>query len=309
MTRVSLIFALFCLFFFTATQVSSQVFSSAINLLDSTQQHLLVTKRGDRIVGKILKIEGTTVFLTMKTGNIVSFAFQEIEWVGLRDEKRTESKRYRGYETEIPRLRVDPDRNGSENLLTSASAFNYEKGKGEYRNIDIFINLVDVGLSDHFSVGAGLVLPFAFVVRFKATIDYNEILHFGAGTNNFIPFSEELAGEPSTHLYGVVTLGRPKAYLNATFGYGFEWGGPSLDFPGHTETVPLVASFGGSILVKDRFRFILDVTYLKSSGSQIILPSFTMGWVGRKSRFELGLVPVIDTDSFAIPVAAYSIRF
>lgn len=310
MIRLFLLFGLLCLCFFTPANTAAQVFSSSINLADTTQQHLLVTKRGDRIVGRIQKIEGTTVSFIMNTGNAVTYAFQDIEWVGLRDEKRDEPKRrYRNAEADSPRLRVAPERNGCENLLFSSSAFNYEKGTAEYRNLQVLINMVDYGISDHFSVGGGLVVPFIFIVRFKATIDYNDILHLGVGTNNFIPISESLGGSPFTHLYGAVTLGRPKAYLNATVGYGFTWGGSSLDFPGDRETVPLVATFGGSILVADRLRFIIDIAYLKGEDLNDVMPSFSMGWISRASRFEVGLFSFVGSDSFAIPVVAYARRF
>ena len=310
MIRLLPLFGLFCLCLFGPISAAGQVFSSSINLADTTQQHLLVTKRGDRIVGRIQKIEGTTVAFLMTTGNVVDYTFQEIEWVGLRNEKRAQANRYKEEEeNDLPKLRIAPDRNGCENLLMSPTAFNFEKGTGEYRNLEVIVNTADFGLSDNFSVGGGIVIPFIFVVRFKGTIDYNDILHLGAGTTTFIPISEELAGAPFTHLYGAVTLGKPKAYLNATIGYGFTWGGNSLDFPGDTETVPLVATFGGSIIVAERFRFMIDVAYLKGDGFDDVIPSFCFGWVGRKSRFELGLVSVVGSDSFAIPVLAYARRF
>ncbi|MDZ4679818.1 MAG: hypothetical protein SH848_17075 [Saprospiraceae bacterium] len=307
---IRVFFSLLCLLFFAPKDAICQVFSSSINLEDTTQRHLIITKRGDRIIGRIQKIEGTTVSFIMTTGNVITYPFQEIEWVGLQEEKSADSKRSKGYPSELPRLRITPERNGCENLLFSSSAFNYQKGTGEYRNLEILINIVDVGLSDNISVGGGMAIPFVFIARLKATIDYNEIIHLGAGVNNFIPISEELFGSPFTHFYGVVTLGKPKAYLNATLGYGFTWGGSSLDFPGDRETVPLVATFGGSITVADRFRFIIDVMYLKGEGLDEVIPSFSMGWLGRMSRFELGLFSsLVGTEFSAFPVLAYARRF
>jgi len=307
---IRVFFSLLCLLFFAPKDAAAQVFSSSINLEDTTQQHLLITKRGDRIIGRIQKIEGTTVTFIMKTGNAITYAFHEIEWVGLREEKNAASKPSKGYEAESPRLRIAPERNGCENLLVSPSAFNFQKGTGEYRNLEVVVNIADVGLSDHISVGGGMVIPFVFIVRAKATVDYNEIVHLGAGVNNFIPISEDLAGSPFTHFYGVVTVGKPKAYLNTTLGYGFPWGDSSIDFPGDRETVPLVATFGGSITVAERFRFIIDVIYLRGDGLDEVMPSFSMGWIGRMSRFELGLFSsVAGVDSFALPVLAYARRF
>lgn len=310
MVRVCSLFSVFCLFFFFASpEVTGQIFSPAINLNDSTQQHLMVTQRGDRIVGQIQKIEGTTISFLMKTGNIVNYSFQEIEWVGLRDEKQPEKKRYGNSDPELPKLRIAPELNGCENLLASPSGFNFRKGTGEYRNLQVVVNTADYGFTDHFSAGAGIVIPFIFVLRFKGTIDYNEILHLGAGTTTFIPISEDLVGAPFTHLYGVVTLGRPKAFLNATFGYGFNWGGSDFDNPAAIQTVPLLTSFGGSITVGERLRFIIDVAYLKGNDLDDVMPSFTVGWLGRMSRFELGLFSFIGVDSFALPVLSYARRF
>jgi len=307
MIRVFL--SLLCLFFFTPEDAVSQVFSSSINLEDSTQQHLIVTKRGDRILGRIQKIEGTTVTFIMKTGNVITYAFQDIEWVGLREEKSADSRHSKGYDSELPRLRVAPERNGCENLLVSSSAFNYEKGTGEYRNLEVLINIADVGLSDHFSVGGGMIVPFLFIVRLKATVDYNDIVHLGTGVNNFIPISEELAGDPFTHFYGVVTVGKPKAFLNATLGYVFPWNNTPT-FHGERETVPLLATFGGSITVAERFRFLIDVLYMKGNDFDEVMPSLSMSWLGRMSRFELGLFSsVTGESSFALPVVTYARRF
>jgi len=307
MIRVFL--SLLCLFFFTPEDAVSQVFSSSINLEDSTQQHLIVTKRGDRILGRIQKIEGTTVTFIMRTGNVITYAFQEIEWVGLQEEKSAGSKRSKGYEAELPRLRIAPERNGCENLLVSPSAFNYKKGTGEYRNLEVLVNIADVGLSDNFSVGGGMLIPFIFIVRLKGTVDYNDIVHLGAGVNNFIPISEDLAGDPFTHFYGVVTLGKPKAYLNTTLGYVIPWNNTPV-FHGESETIPLLATFGGSITVAERFRFLIDVLYLKGNDFDEVMPSFSMAWLGRMSRFEVGLFSsVVGESSFAIPVLTYARRF
>ncbi|MFM9946389.1 MAG: hypothetical protein ACKV1O_00470 [Saprospiraceae bacterium] len=306
---IRVFFSLLCLLFFAPKDAVCQVFSSSINLEDTTQEHLIITKRGDRIVGRIQKIEGTTVTFIMKTGNAITYAFQDIEWVGLREEKNAASKPSKGYQAELPRLRIAPERNGCENLLVSPSAFNYKKGTGEYRNLEVVVNIADVGLSDNFSVGGGMVIPFIFIVRLKGTVDYNEIVHLGAGVNNFIPISEDIGGSPFTHFYGVVTVGKPKAYLNTTLGYIIPWDNTPV-FVGESETVPLVATFGGSITVAERFRFMIDVIYTKGDGLDEVMPSFSMGWIGRMSRFELGLVTsVIGTDSFAIPALAYARRF
>jgi len=307
---IRVFFSLLCLFFLAPNDSVCQVFSSKINLEDTTQQHLIITKRGDRIIGRIHKIEGTTVVFIMKTGNTITYAFDEIEWVGLREEKNAGSKSSKGYQDELPRLRAAPERNGCENVLASPTAFNFQKGTGEYRNLEILVNIVDVGLSDHISVGGGMMIPFIFIVRAKATIDYNEIIHLGAGVNNFIPISEELAGSPFTHFYGVLTVGKPKAYLNTTLGYGFTWGGSSFDFPGNRETVPLVATFGGSITIAERFRLLIDVIYLKGDGLDEVIPSFCIGWAKRLNRFEVGLFSAVSgSDAFALPVLAYARRF
>lgn len=301
--------SLICLYFLALTEASGQVFSSEIDLADTTQQHLLITKRGDRIVGRIEKIEGTMVYFLMRTGNVINFTFQEIEWVGLQDEKRAQSGSSRRPAPERPRLTVPRERNGCENLLFSPSAFNYEKDRGEYRNIQVILNTADYGLSDHFSVGGGIIIPFIFVTRFKGTIDYNEYLHLGAGTSTFIPISQDLVGPTFTHFYGVVTLGTPKAYLNATAGYGFSWGSSLVDNPGDLKTVPLVTSFGGSITLVDRLRVVVDVAYLKGNDFNDVFPSLSLGWIGRLSRFEVGLLSTLGIDTFAIPMLSYARRF
>lgn len=311
MTRSNLLMCLLCCMFMCASYTTSaQVFSSKINLDDPTQQHLLITKRGDRMLGRILKIEGTNVLFQMTIGSELSFAFQDIEWIGPEDEKRSVEKKQERRPRQGYGLQVDPSENGCENLLFSPTGFNFPKGGGEYRNIEIAVNTADVGITDHFSVGGGMVLPVVFILRFKGTIDYNDILHFGAGTNTFIPIVDD--SRALTHLYGAVTLGTPKAYLNATAGYGFIWGNRSpIGIPDDRETVPLIATFGGAVTIAERFRFMIDIAYLGSDDvNNSLSPSLMVGWINTKSRFELGLISIIsDGEVLPLPVLAYARRF
>ena len=46
--------------------VKAQQISEELNLADSSQLHVLETKRGDRFIGRVIKIENTTVYFNFR---------------------------------------------------------------------------------------------------------------------------------------------------------------------------------------------------------------------------------------------------
>ncbi|MFN4931268.1 MAG: hypothetical protein ACK46S_07230 [Bacteroidota bacterium] len=98
------------------------------------------------------------------------------------------------------------------------SAFMLRKGEGYYQNAYILSNSVNYGVSDHFTIGGGVILPILFYITPKVGYSVNKYVHVSAGI---------LAG--GTYLnkgigagigYGLVTLGTRDYHFTVGAGYG-----------------------------------------------------------------------------------------
>ena len=99
------------------------------------------------------------------------------------------------------------------------SAIPLEKGESYYQNAYILANSVQTGITDHFSIGGGIVIPFLFFVTPKVGFKVAEKVHIGAGilaattVSSNIPFGIGVA-------YGSVTFGSKENNFTINAGWG-----------------------------------------------------------------------------------------
>lgn len=263
-------------------------------LLENDGLQVLQTIRGDVFLGKTLDLREDTIRFEIQNLSPVSFSREEVRWLGLvehagwlRDQVRFPTGIY-DYESLY----------WPENLSYSMTAFAYPKHSNEYRNISILYNVFDAGLTDNFSIGGGIVIPFLFLVRSKLAFSLGEKFHLGAGVNNFIGINADTEGVVS-HVFGIGTLGSPRQYLNITAGVAHQWGFP--------EDSPFIVTVGGGFSFAPNWKVYGDVGI--APGEEGIIPTIMVSWFKTRNRLEFGVLGVADGFISAIPMIGYAHRF
>jgi hypothetical protein len=98
------------------------------------------------------------------------------------------------------------------------SSFMLRKGEGYYQNAYILSNSVNYGLSDHFTIGGGVILPILFYVTPKLGYSLNDYLHLSAGI--FAGGTYLNSGIGAGIGYGLITIGTQDYHFTAGAGFG-----------------------------------------------------------------------------------------
>lgn len=181
-----------------------------------------------------------------------------------------------------------PYRGYGRSLMYLQTGFNMEAGSREYRNIMLGINIVSIGVTDHFSMAVGLVtiLPYA---DFKLSKDIGKYVHYSAGAYLFVPFSGGI--------HGAVSLGTPDYFLNLSYLRNFDI--PSFDTDSKFESF----GFGASIRIGPRSRFFAEYNIMPAPSNNYGYDSFYekgygnaftwgYGWFKRRFRLETGVTEI-----------------
>lgn len=100
------------------------------------------------------------------------------------------------------------------------SAIPLRKREGYYQNAYLLANSVNVGLTDRFTVGGGVLIPLLFYVTPKYSFPVADHFYLGGGllfTQSFITDFNLSAGIG----YGLATVGNPEHNFTLGGGYGF----------------------------------------------------------------------------------------
>lgn len=194
------IFSLFTISLIAQTQTSSNI--------DTIQYVQVKTLDGNTYIGSI--IEETSEFLLIKTQSAGEVKIPKIH---IKKMTRFSGKQLKDgkYWFENP--------NATRNLY-GPTGYGLEKGEGYYQNFMLFLNSVNIGITDNITIGAGF-LPlglengFNFLVTPKFSVPVVPDKVNLAGGLLYARFFEENMGI----IYGVGTYG-PKDH-NATLGVGY----------------------------------------------------------------------------------------
>lgn len=131
------------------------------------------------------------------------------------------------------------------------SAFMLKKGDGYYQNAYILSNSVSYGVSDHFTIGGGIILPVIFYITPKVGFSPGDYLHLGAGiiAGGTYLNSGIMAGIG----YGLVTIGTRDYHLTMGAGYGAIY----LEKAWQETRKPIFA-FSGTARLNKRFSFVSE---------------------------------------------------
>jgi hypothetical protein len=264
---------------------------------DTSQTHELRTLRGDVLYGTLLRRSNDTLFFQIRADLVLRYPAAAVQSVTVFESAPAPAPAPAPVDTEmvLPAAKPVPDP-GRENLLFSPTAFGMRKNKGEYHNLNVLWNQVELGITDHFSLGAGVLLPVIFSLHTKLVTPVSPSTHIGGGANVFLILPEMRSS--AYHLYGVLSKGTPDNYLNLTFGVASTFEG----------TLQPTFSGGGAWRFSSNWRVMADIVWLAHSDGGLLVPSFSASWFDAKNRVDFGFM-AFSPFPLPLPYARYARRF
>jgi len=304
----------------------AQFISKDIIIGDTTQMHVLNTENGDRFVGRVTKIENTSVFLLLKNiDKEVEFNLAEISSLTIYNATKDKQSAFLSgpnpdyiraraeYYSKRKNRNVPVQMNGEENLIFAPTSFTHGKGKGEYRTIMVIYNRVDFGITDNIDFGLDLMpLISSNIVtpRIKAGVPLNDFVNIGFGGSLYMLFQPDFFENSFTgvtHTYGTATFGSKEKFINLGLGYGFPLK-PDVSEPS------TVITFGGAIRIGNRWKLVADFNLF---GLEEIPDFYNIGvsWFNEKNRIDFGISTLANLngsffgDVLVLPFASYARSF
>lgn len=260
---------------------------------------------------------GETVRITTSDGNIFMGVIEQEndDRIIIRAEGIGEVTVQRSNIRKIEAIHPDRVRNGEywfENphgtrYFFAPNAIGLQKGTGYYQNAWIFFNNVNYGLSDNFSIGAGLIPGFLFGGGLDATPMWilpklsipvsGDNLHLGVGAM----IGGTVGSGSGALFYGSGTVGSKDKNLTVGLGYGASGGDIS--------STPLV-NISGMYRAKRTIYMLGELYFLPGiDGSGIALLGGR--WAPENFAVDFGLaLPLADTGGFiGVPWLGVSIPF
>ncbi|MCX6308381.1 MAG: hypothetical protein NTY32_05985, partial [Bacteroidia bacterium] len=195
------------------------------------------------------------------------------------------------------------------------SAYNLAKGEKYYQNSDLLLHSVNVGVTDHFSIGAGLELISTFatigkdwspIFFFTPKVGYQvaENLNVGAGML-FVymgPLASLGANTSSFNMeYGLVTYGTKEN--NVTLGMSTTLHGGKFMFDGAPITINGMFRMGG------KTTFITENWILPNAGA---IYSYGVRFFGSKMSVDVGFLnnkDLVKAIFIGIPYLDFVVKF
>jgi hypothetical protein len=268
----------------------------AQTLTDSSSLTRVQMNDGNEFIGHIVSQD--TAILILQTDKLGKLTFNKRDIVKTTSLK-SENIRKGEYWFENPQ---------STRYLWSPNGYGLKKGEGYYQNIWVLFNQVSYGLTNYFSIGAGILPVFLFgggatpvwiTPKFSVPV-VKDKFNVGAGA-----LVGTVLGESGTGfglLYGLTTAGSRDMNISLGVGYGVSGSGWSKS--------PLICL---SALARTGARgyLVTENYYLSIEGEPLVLLSAGFRWVIKKAGLDFGLVVPIEQDItfFAIPWLGVTIPF
>ena len=281
MKNIAKLFAVFALAFLNPFQSFSQ------DQQDSTL-YSIETTDGNEFIGRIIyRDEDNITLLTDKLGEIKLFTKY------IKSIKEVSPANFKNGDFWF-------DNPQSARYFWAPNGYGLKKGEAYYQNVWIFFNQVSVGLTDNFSLGAGIVPLFIFAgtatpvwVAPKFSIPVvKDKFNVGVGALAGIVIGE--SGASFGIVFGSTTFGSKDKNLTLGLGYGFadgEWATtPALNVSGMLRTGP-------------RGYLLTENYYLGFDGDGLGLISFGGRRIVKKISLDFGgFIPIAgDTPFIIIP--------
>lgn len=279
-----LLFFLFCSAFSIAQTIDSTIVK-------------IETSDGNEFLGKIVTQDTLSIVL-----NTDLYGELTIQKANIKSKKIVQSQ-------QIKDGKLWFDNPQSTRYFWAPNGYGLKKGEGYYQNICVLWNQFTYGISDNFSLGAGVVPLFLFAgaptpifATLKISIPIQkDKFNLAAGAIAGTVIGEDFGGFGI--LYGTSTFGTPDNNVSIGLGYGFA--------EGELASSPLI-NISGLFRISSRGYILTENYYLQLDGERVVLISFGGRWIIKKAALDFALaVPIAaDMDSFAaIPLIGFTIPF
>jgi len=268
------------------SHLQAQYFSPALDFKDSTQVHILKTQRGDKFIGRLLRVQQDSLTFALPDADTLFFTRESVKKV-------------------YPSVALSRPRNERVFVLNSLSvaptAFNLDKDQWNYQNVNLLGNNINYGVSDHFSVGSGFIIPGLFIWKMKWTGQITPNFSVGVHNLNLIGLTGGIGGLST--LSAVGTVGHPERFFNFNLGRAWMWG--------ESESLTYIA-VGTSKRFNDRLGGHFTLNGLTLSNGLSVFPTLALNYYGKNNLLSLGLAIETDLDILGfigIPVLKFSQNF
>ncbi len=167
--------------------------------------YLIKLVDGNEFYGKIIKRRKTDFDFETKTIGIVTIQNSKIKKMQNVEEGKMSGGKY-----------WFPNPNNTRYFF-APSAFNLKEGEAYYQNVYILSNSANYGVTNNFSIGGGIIIPFAIYITPKVNFKITEKLYVGTGGIFGVIPGPEVIGIA----YAIATYGTNEHNVTLGTGYGF----------------------------------------------------------------------------------------
>jgi hypothetical protein len=278
----------------TLPLIAQIVIEKGVTTTNNFQTHVLTTNRGDVFIGRAISLDSGTVRFNVRNANQIELKFKEVDTISLFGGKWIDYI-YKN--------------NFAERTALMPTAFSMEKGGIEYHNEMLFVNTVNYGVTDQFTIGAGgVVFPYFYFynIHLKLSQPLGQNIHVAAGTMLGSGLINDGYVDGGTYVgrylapFGSITLGTRHDFLSASVGkvYYFE--------DEDAESPEWIYCINGALRPLKRLRLYMEVGNILNTYSSRVYNA-GLGVIGKKSIFNIGLF--FGEDVYGVfPCLSYSRR-
>jgi hypothetical protein len=278
----------------TLPMFSQIMIDRAVTTTNHFQTHVLKTTRGDVFIGHVEEIDSGRVRFRLGKANYFTLKFGEVDSITVANRRGNRAVQVSDF---------------AERSSLMPTAFALEQGAIEYHNEILFLNSVNYGVRNNFTVGAGIwALPYHFFynLHLKWTQPLGQKLHFamgmvlGSGYNNdgYLDGGKYLSRYMLP--FGALTLGSRKNFVSAALGKAYYYEDDSPDEPAWLYTVNAVCR------PSQRLRMYAEVGNTVEGYTERFY-NVGLGFIGKKSVFNLGALFGGEVYG-VVPILSYSRR-
>lgn len=285
---------LFVFLFFGAQLISAQDLSLRLNAVYTVEM-----KDGNIVEGTLKEIQSEIIILEDSEGDKIEVPKSDIKSVKLYSLPEIQST------IKTPRnIRYS---NASEiRYFLNSSGYGLRRAEGYYQNSYIFINSINYGVTDWFSMGfafdwytLAVGQPF-FAVIPKFSIPVARDVQLGVNLAYVHSFIEEWGGIAA--FLPQITYGTPSRNITAGFGYAIVVNdGQNLG----------VINLSGMYALNHRFSLVSESYFTIFTSGDGFITSNGIRIQANRLSFDLGLLKISDIDSWpvGIPYGGFAVKF
>jgi hypothetical protein len=287
-----------------------------ISAVSGNQYCILTTHDGKKFSGQIVNQNDKELILKTESLGNISIPNSKIREIKLAEKEQFYHGQYFFPNPHSTRYFFGP------------SAIPLEKGEGYYQNAYVLSNSVQVGVTDHFSMGGGVVIPFLFFLTPKFGYKVAKNVYLGGGllvAASFIPDMHVGLGVG----YGSITLGnkennftlnagwgfsKSETYNSSTQNYDYKWKyakKPMFSINGAVRIAPKLSLITENwIFATEQYTYdsVTNTETYESKYSSII--SFGFRIMGEKNSFDIAMaIPTVEGQTFGLPYLDYVFKF